>query len=51
MIEVNRPSRARRRRKGKSDPVDAEAAAHAVLAGDATAYPRTEKARSERCAR
>lgn len=29
--EVNRPDRANRRRRGKSDPVDAEAAARAVL--------------------
>ncbi|MEO8851925.1 MAG: transposase, partial [Allobranchiibius sp.] len=31
VFEVNRPDRANRRRKGKSDPVDAEAAARAVL--------------------
>ena len=31
VVEVNRPDRANRRRKGKSDPVDAEAAARAVL--------------------
>jgi transposase len=30
VLEVNRPDRANRRRKGKSDPVDAEAAARAV---------------------
>jgi transposase len=40
VVEVNRPDRARRRRKGKSDPVDAEAAARAVLAGDAHAVPK-----------
>ena len=40
VIEVNRPDRARRRRKGKTDPVDAEAAARAVLAGDAHAVPK-----------
>jgi transposase len=40
VIEVNRPDRARRRRKGKTDPVDAEAAARAVLAGDAQAVPK-----------
>jgi transposase len=40
VVEVNRPDRARRRRKGKNDPVDAEAAARAVLAGDATAIPK-----------
>jgi transposase len=36
-VELHRPDRARRRRKGKTDPVDAEAAARAVLAGDARA--------------
>jgi transposase len=40
VVEVNRPDRSRRRRRGKSDPVDAEAAARAVLAGDATAIPK-----------
>jgi transposase len=40
VVEVNRPDRARRRRKGKNDPVDAEAAARAALAGDATAIPK-----------
>jgi transposase len=40
VVEVNRPDRARRRRKGKTDPVDAEAAARAVLAGDARAIPK-----------
>ncbi|ASW57397.1 IS110 family transposase [Plantactinospora sp. KBS50] len=41
VIEVNRPDRSVRRRRGKSDAVDAEAAARAVLAGDATALPKT----------
>jgi transposase len=40
VIEVNRPDRAARRRHGKSDPVDADAAARAVQAGDATATPK-----------
>jgi len=40
VFEVNRPNRITRRRRGKSDPVDAEAAARAVLAGDATATPK-----------
>jgi transposase len=39
--EVNRPDRSARRRRGKSDPVDAEAAARAVLAGQVTAIPKT----------
>jgi transposase len=38
--EVNRPDRSARRRRGKSDPVDAEAAARAVQAGHATAIPK-----------
>src|SRR3954451_15049360 len=40
VIEVNRTNRQTRRRKGKSDTVDAEAAARAVLAGDATVIPK-----------
>jgi len=40
VIEVDRPNRQRRRRRGKSDPTDAEAAARAVLAGDATTVPK-----------
>jgi len=40
-LEVNRPDRSARRRRGKSDPVDAEAAARAVQAGQATAIPKT----------
>ena len=40
VIEVNRPDRAARRRKGKSDPVDADAAARAVQAGDQTGLPK-----------
>jgi len=40
VVEVNRPDRAARRRAGKSDAVDAEAAARAVLGGKATATPK-----------
>jgi transposase len=40
VVEVDRPDRRARRRRGKSDPIDAEAAARAVLAGTATAVPR-----------
>ena len=40
-LEVNRPDRSARRRRGKSDPIDAEAAARAVLAGQVTAIPKT----------
>jgi transposase len=39
-LGVNRPDRCARRRRGKSDPVDAEAAAGAVLAGQVTAMPK-----------
>jgi transposase len=41
VAEVSRPDRAARRRKGKSDPLDAYAAARAALAGDGLAVPRT----------
>jgi transposase len=41
VIEVDRPDRRTRRAHGKSDPVDAEAAARAVLAGTATGTPKT----------
>ena len=41
MVEVNRPDRSTRYRKGKSDPTDAEMAARAVLAGVADATPRS----------
>src|SRR5439155_8622238 len=40
VVEVNRTNRQIRRRKGKTDTVDAEAAARAVLAGDATVIPK-----------
>ncbi len=41
VIEVNRPDRSTRRRLGKSDPLDAEMAARAVLAGVAKDYPKS----------
>lgn len=40
VVEVNRTSRQTRRAVGKSDPIDAEQAARAVLAGTATAVPK-----------
>lgn len=40
VLEVNRPNVADRARHGKSDPLDAIAAARAVLAGTATARPK-----------
>ena len=41
VVEVNRPDRSVRYRKGKSDPTDAEMAARAVLAGVADAIPKS----------
>ena len=41
VVEVNRPDRSTRHRKGKSDPTDAEMAARAVLAGVADAIPKS----------
>lgn len=42
VVEVNRPDRAHRRRRGKSDPIDAYQAAHAAASGRATAAPKHE---------
>jgi transposase len=41
VFEVDRPNRQLRHRRGKSDPIDAEAAARAVLGGQATALPKS----------
>jgi transposase len=41
VIEVDRPDRKTRRRHGKSDPIDAIAAAQAVLSGRATGTPKS----------
>ena len=41
VVEVNRPDRSVRYRKGKSDPTDAEMAARAVLSGVADAIPKS----------
>jgi transposase len=41
--EVTRPDRSTRRMRGKSDPIDAYAAAHAVLSGRADAAPKDEQ--------
>ena len=46
VVEVNRPDRSVRRRKGKSDATDAEMAARAVLAGVADAIPKSGEAKS-----
>ena len=42
VAEVSRPDRAARRRQGKSDPLDAYAAARAALAGGRVAVPKDE---------
>ncbi|RZG12155.1 IS110 family transposase [Pseudoalteromonas sp. CO342X] len=41
VFEVNRPNRAIRRLRGKSDPTDAESAARSVLAKESTAIPKS----------
>ncbi|MFJ5221182.1 IS110 family transposase [Streptomyces sp. NPDC088354] len=41
VTEVNQPDKAIRRRRGKTDAIDAAAAAHAVLSGRATAAAKT----------
>jgi transposase len=41
VVEVDRPNRQRRRRKGKSDPEDAISAARAALSGDASGEAKT----------
>jgi transposase len=40
VVEVDRPNRQVRRRKGKSDPTDALAAARATLSGEASVVPK-----------
>jgi len=41
VAEVDRPDRRSRRRKGKSDPLDAVAAARAALSGEASGTPKS----------
>jgi len=40
VVEVDRPNRQKRRKRGKSDPIDAEAAARAALSGEAKTTPK-----------
>ncbi len=40
VVEVDRPDRQKRRKLGKSDPIDAEAAARAALSGTASVTPK-----------
>jgi transposase len=47
VVEVDRPDRRTRRRAGKSDTVDAEAAARAAQAGTATGQPKAGDGRVE----
>jgi transposase len=47
VVEVNRPDRSLRRRRGKSDPIDAQAAARATLAGVAATVPKTREGQVE----
>ena len=47
VFEVNRPDLSKRRLQGKSDPIDAESAARAVLAGNATAIPKSHEGAAE----
>jgi transposase len=47
IIEVNRGDRRTRRQNGKSDTLDAEAAARSVLAGTARSIPKTADGLSE----
>ncbi|WP_181802649.1 IS110 family RNA-guided transposase [Streptomyces shenzhenensis] len=42
VVEVNRPDRVERRRIGKSDPIDAYAAARAALSGRASGAPKDD---------
>ncbi|MET8507083.1 IS110 family transposase [Streptomyces sp. NPDC004787] len=42
VVEVNRPDRAERRRIGKSDPIDAYAAARAAFSGRASGSPKDD---------
>jgi transposase len=47
VTEVERPKRRHLRRRGKSDPIDAEAAARAVLAGEALGEPKSADGKVE----
>jgi transposase len=47
VVEVARPDRSTRRRRGKSDPIAAQAAARATLAGVAVTTPKTRDGQVE----
>ncbi len=46
-MEVERPKRRHLRRNGKSDPIDAERAARAILAGEAAGVPKSADGKVE----
>jgi transposase len=47
VVEVNQPDKATRRRRGKTDAIDAEAAARAALSGQARAVPKSGDGHAE----
>ena len=47
VAEVNQPDKATRRRRGKTDAIDAEAAARAALSGQARAVPKSGDGHAE----
>jgi transposase len=47
VVEVDRPDRSTRRRRGKSDPIDAHTAARSTLAGVAVTIPKTREGQVE----
>jgi transposase len=47
VVEVERPKRRHLRRRGKSDPIDAEIAARTVLSGEAAGVPKSGDGRVE----
>ena len=49
VVEIDRPNRQRRRRRGKSDPEDAVAAARAANVGEANGVARRETGTSRPC--
>lgn len=49
VVEVDQPDRATRRKRGKTDAVDADAAAGAVLSGRATTVPKSADGPQRTC--
>jgi hypothetical protein len=48
VVEINQPHAHLRHRRGKTDAIDAEAAARKVLSGEATIVPKETPVRSRR---